>query len=130
VEERRLLLLAALLLPLRKLSYKVKNKQAAASSYIIRESIKWRTKDVDGTALLHAQVEQLAAVHRELAGPGVTGVVGSAHLVSQCFMMSHQCFMMSHQCTGHLAAACRHAAEQHYDSAGLEDWLKFAKQQP
>jgi hypothetical protein len=72
VEERRLLLLAALLLPLRKLTYKVKNKQAAASSYIIRESIKWRTKDVDSTALLHVQVEELAAVLRELEGPGVT----------------------------------------------------------
>lgn len=81
VEERRLLLLAALLLPLRKLTYKVKNKQAAASSYIIRESIKWRTKDVDQTALLHVLVEELAAVHRELAGPGVLGVVGSVHLV-------------------------------------------------
>lgn len=89
VEERRLLLLAALLLPLRKLTYKVKAKQAAASSYIIRESIKWRTKDVDGTALLHAQVEELAAVHRELAGLGetcltCTGAVGSVGAAPMC----------------------------------------------
>lgn len=71
VEERRLLMLSALLLPLRKLQYKFKNKQAPATGFIIRESIKWRTKDVDGVALLHAQVAELAAVHRELAGTGM-----------------------------------------------------------
>lgn len=70
VEERRLLLLSALLLPLRKLRYKVKNKQAPATGFIIRESIKWRTRDVDGVELLHAQVQELAAVHKELAGAG------------------------------------------------------------
>jgi hypothetical protein len=57
VEERRLLLLSALLLPLRQLTYKIKNKQAPATGFIIRESIKWRTKDVDNVALLHAQVQ-------------------------------------------------------------------------
>lgn len=60
VEERRLLLLSALLLPLRKLTYKIKNKQVPATGFIIRESIKWRTKDVDNVALLHAQVQNRA----------------------------------------------------------------------
>lgn len=70
MEERRLLLLSALLLPLRKLSLQAKNKQLPATGHIIRESIKWRTKDVDGVALMHAQVQELSAVHRELAGAG------------------------------------------------------------
>lgn len=71
LEERRLLLVAALLLPLRQLSYPAKgNKQAPASSYVIRDSIKWRNKDVEGVALLHAQVAELASVHKELAAAG------------------------------------------------------------
>jgi hypothetical protein len=80
VEERRLLLLSALLLPLRKLQYKFKNKQAPATGFIIRDSIKWRTKDVDGVALLHAQVAELAAVHRELAGTGMSFTIGWCQL--------------------------------------------------
>jgi hypothetical protein len=60
VEQRRLLLLSALLLPLRKLTYKIKNKQVPATNFIIRQSIKWRTKDVDNVALLHAQVQNSA----------------------------------------------------------------------
>ena len=86
VEERRLLLLAALLLPLRKLTYTVKgNKQAPASAFIIREAVKWRGKDVDGVALLHTQVVELAAVHRELAGAGALTLCCDAH------HPSHQC---------------------------------------
>lgn len=74
LEERRLLLVAALLLPLRQLSYPAKgNKQAPASSYVIRDSIKWRNKDVEGVALLHAQVAELASVHKELAAAGPSG---------------------------------------------------------
>eukprot|EP00878_Enallax_costatus_P025390 GHUV01027165.1.p1 GENE.GHUV01027165.1~~GHUV01027165.1.p1 ORF type:complete len:349 (+),score=115.59 GHUV01027165.1:497-1543(+) len=70
-EDRRLLLLAALLLPLRSLSYSVKaNKQQPATAYIIRESLKWRVKEVDGVALLHAQVTQLAEVKNAVKGPG------------------------------------------------------------
>eukprot|EP00878_Enallax_costatus_P037486 GHUV01042347.1.p1 GENE.GHUV01042347.1~~GHUV01042347.1.p1 ORF type:complete len:185 (+),score=64.76 GHUV01042347.1:236-790(+) len=71
-EDRRLLLLAALLLPLRSLSYSVKaNKQQPATAYIIRESLKWRVKEVDGVALLHAQVTQLAEVKNAVKGPGM-----------------------------------------------------------
>jgi hypothetical protein len=84
VEERRLLLLSALLLPLRKLQHKFKNKQAPATGFIIRESIKWRTKDVDGVALLHAQVGELAAVHRELAGTGRQRTVARSHQITPC----------------------------------------------
>lgn len=71
-EDKRLLLLAALLLPLRSLNYSVKaNKQQPATSYIIRESLKWRTKEVDSVALLHAQVANLAEVDKAMKGPGM-----------------------------------------------------------
>lgn len=67
VEERRMLLLAALLLPLRRLTYPGKGtKQAPASAYVIRESLKWRGKDVDVVGLLHTHAAELAAVHAQL----------------------------------------------------------------
>jgi len=37
------------------------------SAYIIRESIKWRVKEVDGTALLHEVAPELAALRLKLA---------------------------------------------------------------
>ncbi|KAF6258483.1 hypothetical protein COO60DRAFT_1460658 [Scenedesmus sp. NREL 46B-D3] len=67
-EERRLFLLAALLLPLRRLSCTLKNKQQPASSHIIRESLKWRVKEVEGVAALHAQVVDLAQVLHDVRG--------------------------------------------------------------
>lgn len=70
-EDKRLLLLAALLLPLRVLSYPVKaNKQQPASAHIIRESLKWRTKEVEGVALLHAQVTNLAEAYSAINAAG------------------------------------------------------------
>eukprot|EP00882_Tetradesmus_deserticola_P033468 GHRQ01038238.1.p1 GENE.GHRQ01038238.1~~GHRQ01038238.1.p1 ORF type:complete len:194 (+),score=99.91 GHRQ01038238.1:180-761(+) len=69
-EERRLFLLAALLLPLRRLSYTLKNKQQPASSYIIRESLKWRVKEVEGVTALHAHVVGLAQVLHDVRGAG------------------------------------------------------------
>jgi hypothetical protein len=69
-EDRRLFLLAALLLPLRQLSYTLKNKQQPASSHIIRESLKWRVKEVEGVAALHAHAVELAQVLHDVNGAG------------------------------------------------------------
>jgi hypothetical protein len=69
-EDRRLFLLAALLLPLRQLSYAFKNKQQPASSHIIRESLKWRVKEVEGVAALHAHAVDLAQVLHDVRGAG------------------------------------------------------------
>jgi hypothetical protein len=64
-------LLAALLLPLRELAYSVKaNKLQPATSYIIRESLKWRVKEVDGVVALHSHAAQLAAVLQDINTPG------------------------------------------------------------
>uniref|UniRef100_A0A383VU74 tRNA nucleotidyltransferase/poly(A) polymerase RNA and SrmB- binding domain-containing protein n=1 Tax=Tetradesmus obliquus TaxID=3088 RepID=A0A383VU74_TETOB len=69
-EDRRLFLLAALLLPLRRLSYSLKNRQQAASSHIIRESLKWRVKEVEGVAALHAHAVDLTQVLHDVNGAG------------------------------------------------------------
>eukprot|EP00775_Hariotina_reticulata_P002881 gene2881-3172_t len=70
-EDRRLVLLAALLLPLRDLTYSVKgNKLQPATSYIIRESLKWRVKEVDGVVALHSHATQLVAVLRDINATG------------------------------------------------------------
>lgn len=70
-EERRLFLLAALLLPLRLLAYNVKaNKQQPASAHIIRESLKWRVKEVEGVAALHTQAVDMARVYDRVNGAG------------------------------------------------------------
>lgn len=71
-EDRRLFLLAALLLPLRRLSYSLKNRQQAASSHIIRESLKWRVKEVEGVAALHAHAVDLTQVLHDVNGAGGT----------------------------------------------------------
>ena len=66
-DERRLLFLAALLLPLRQLTYEAKpGKEAPASSYVVRESLKWRAKDADGVVAMHSAVGDLAEVLREM----------------------------------------------------------------
>jgi hypothetical protein len=69
-EDRRLFLLAALLLPLRQLSYAQKSKQQPASSHIIRESLRWRVKEVEGVAALHAHAVDLARVLHDVRGAG------------------------------------------------------------
>jgi hypothetical protein len=72
------LLLAALLLPLRKLAYDPPKgkQQAPISGFIIRESLKWRSKDMDAVALLHSHVCELQAVHRRLSSAGGAGAAG------------------------------------------------------
>jgi hypothetical protein len=82
VDERRLLLLAGCLFPLRRAAIPAAGKPGRGgggapvpvSSYIIRESIKWRVKEVDGTALLHEVAPQLAELRARLAaGEGAGG---------------------------------------------------------
>ncbi|PNH11388.1 CCA tRNA nucleotidyltransferase, mitochondrial [Tetrabaena socialis] len=68
-EERRFLLLAALLLPLRALQHSPpKGKPVPATAAIIRDSLKWRVKDIDMTAVLHDTAAELAAAHAVLQG--------------------------------------------------------------
>lgn len=68
VESKRLFFIATLLLPLRSLQYPAGkgSKQAAASSYIIKDSIKWRVKEAEGVELLHAAAAELLHVHQQL----------------------------------------------------------------
>jgi hypothetical protein len=68
VEAKRLFFIAALLLPLRTLHYPAGKggKQAPASSYIIKDSIKWRVREADGVEHLHAAASELLEVHRQL----------------------------------------------------------------
>jgi hypothetical protein len=79
VEERRLLLLAGCLFPLRRavIPNPAKSGRGGApvpvSAYIIRESIKWRVKEIDGTAALHELAPELAAIHARLGGGGGGG---------------------------------------------------------
>lgn len=57
-EERRFLLLSALLLPLAQCTAPTgpKGKQLPVVQYIVRESIKWRAKDADTAVMLHETV--------------------------------------------------------------------------
>jgi hypothetical protein len=66
-------LMAALLLPLRKLTCPAGKKQQPLSGHIIREGIKWRNKDVETTAVLHEAAPELLQLYRQLrdAGAGV-----------------------------------------------------------
>ncbi|KAK9810386.1 hypothetical protein WJX72_009795 [[Myrmecia] bisecta] len=68
-EERRLALLAALLLPLRKCETsapKGKNKKVPLAEFIVRESIKWRGKDADAVKALHEEAGHLLNVYASL----------------------------------------------------------------
>lgn len=66
-EDRRALLLAALLLPLRQLQAAgAKGKPGPASAAIIRDSLKWRNKDVDSTAALHEAAPELLKLYELL----------------------------------------------------------------
>ncbi|KAK3278686.1 hypothetical protein CYMTET_13393 [Cymbomonas tetramitiformis] len=71
-EEYRILLLASLLLPLRKCTIPVKKKQVPLASHIVREALKMRTKDAEGVAALHAAADKLAAL------------AGDLHLAAAC----------------------------------------------
>lgn len=69
-EQRRFLLLAAVLLPLRSMVYDIgKGRQGPVSSYAIREGLKWRAKDVDAVTALHQvapQLEQLGLLFNSM----------------------------------------------------------------
>ena len=66
-EEARLCLLAALLLPLAGCSCPgAKKRQVALTGHVVLESIKWRRKDAEAVASLHAAAPGLLRVHRGL----------------------------------------------------------------
>ena len=60
------MLIAALLLPLRSLTAKVKKRQDPAPAWLVRESIKWNNAEATAVAELHTQAPELAAVHQQL----------------------------------------------------------------
>lgn len=71
LEERRLLLLAALLLPLRRCSVEgPKRKPQTMAAHVIRDSLKWKSKDVEWVDTMHNVAPQLLEVHRRLASLG------------------------------------------------------------
>ncbi|KAK9834830.1 hypothetical protein WJX81_002031 [Elliptochloris bilobata] len=75
-EERRLALLAALLLPLRAAQAPAKKKKGSAmpvSAHIVREAIKWRTRDADAVAEVHGAALELLRLHARLRGPETGG---------------------------------------------------------
>ncbi|KXZ51707.1 hypothetical protein GPECTOR_11g156 [Gonium pectorale] len=66
-DERRFLLLAALMLPLRELQHSPpKGRPVPAAAALIRDSLKWRVKDIEMTAVLHDTAAELAAAHAAL----------------------------------------------------------------
>jgi len=69
--ELRLALLAALLLPLRDAQAPTKKKGASApaSAHIVREAIKWRTRDAEAVAEVHAAAMELLRLHARLRVP-------------------------------------------------------------
>ncbi|KAG2501325.1 hypothetical protein HYH03_001118 [Edaphochlamys debaryana] len=80
-DERRFLLLAALMLPLRGLAVPgAKGKPTPAPAALIRDSLKWRVKDIEMSAALAEAAAELAAAHAVLndrAGAGVGADVGA-----------------------------------------------------
>jgi hypothetical protein len=74
-DDRRFLLLAALMLPLRGLAVPAaKGKSVPATAAIIRDSLKWRVKDIEMTAALHETAAELAVAHAVLRrGAGAAG---------------------------------------------------------
>ncbi|KAG1674687.1 hypothetical protein FOA52_007211 [Chlamydomonas sp. UWO 241] len=83
-EDNRALLLAALLLPLRQMTVAgPKNKPMAATTFVVRESIKWRIKDAESTLALHEAAGEMARVAAMLTdggglpvAPGSVGMAG------------------------------------------------------
>jgi hypothetical protein len=67
-EERRLALLAALLLPLRAAEApgKKKGARAPATAHVVREALKWRARDADAVAEAHAAAPELLRLHARL----------------------------------------------------------------
>ena len=68
---KRQTILGALLLPLRcALVPNSKNKLQTMSSHIVRDSLKWKTKDADGIDVLHAAGPDLLHVYQSLISLG------------------------------------------------------------
>lgn len=66
-DEWRQLLLAALLLPLRNIQVTTaKGKPQSMASHIVRDSLKWKSKDSDAVDALHAVAPRLLEVYRAL----------------------------------------------------------------
>jgi len=65
-EERRMCLLAGLLLPLRTVQVKAKKKLIPISSHIVREELKMRTKDAELVVALHNAAAEFATLAGEL----------------------------------------------------------------
>ncbi|GIL78763.1 hypothetical protein Vretifemale_8171 [Volvox reticuliferus] len=82
-DERRFLLLAALLLPLRGLQIPAaKGKLTPATAALIRDALKWRVKDIEMTAALHDAAAELAMAHTALlkgAGGGVDAAAAAVN---------------------------------------------------
>ena len=71
-EERRLALLAALLLPLRAAHAPPARKKGPAlpaSSHIVREALKWRTRDAEAVIDVHGAALELLRLHTRLRVP-------------------------------------------------------------
>ncbi|KAH7619045.1 hypothetical protein Ndes2526B_g05994 [Nannochloris sp. 'desiccata'] len=67
LEDRRLLLLAALLLPLRRCTVLgPKGRTQSMAAHVIRDSLKWKAKDVELIDTLHTVAPRLLGVHRQL----------------------------------------------------------------
>ena len=74
-EERRLCLLAALLVPLREVQVKPGKGKAAKQpgslpAYLVREALKRRTKDGDAMVALHSEAAELLSIWKRLGGGG------------------------------------------------------------
>ena len=70
-EEKRLLLLSSLLLPLRsRMVTGLKGKPSPAAFHAIRESIKWKAKDADNTVMLHEAAESLLSIYPLISSSG------------------------------------------------------------
>lgn len=94
VEARRLLLISALLLPLRQLAVHAgkAHKPLPAASHIVRESIKWRVKEAEGVEILGAAAPQLLQVAEQLrASPSgeESEVPGRAGVCSRACVVDH-----------------------------------------
>ena len=71
-EERRLALLAALLLPLRAAQAPPARKKGSAlpaSAHIVREALKWRTRDAEAVVDVHGAALELLRLHARLRVP-------------------------------------------------------------
>lgn len=67
LEDRRLALLSALLLPLRETKFtNAKGKSQSMSYHIVRDSLKWRAKDSEIVDSLHSVAPRLLEVYAQL----------------------------------------------------------------